>query len=219
MLKGILSMTTDYRIANAAMLNGHKILVLSEEPIQGFNLGQNNNIVPATVLLPPYPSVMAELDNDINTAYSQYIGYLNSREPNMFICAIIAALLKGINIVILVGANESEMKFIDWFFQYMSNSYGIHIQTNEFQFWYNKMFNGVILADLYGYDLIGYMEFFIRYPATLDLPKKVIPKLVMEMNPYVSDTSEIGYLRYFETFKNHIKENNNQPLINPLIRG
>lgn len=215
MITGTLAITTDLNMAKAAMFSGAKILLISEEPIQ-----ELVNTIPATILLPPYPSVMAELDGDIENAYGQYIGYLNSKEPSMFLAAVIAAALKGTNIVMVLGKNESEMKFGMWFVEYMEATYGIRMQiNNSVQFMYNNAYDGVILTALYGYDLIGYVDFLTMYPYGLNLPKSLIPKLVMELNPYVENPTEESYTRYFENLKNHIKENNNQMLISPLLRG
>lgn len=209
-------MTDDIGLANAALYQNMSVVTLCEGNIEGLNY--SNNVVPGSILLPPYISVMAELDDDIIMAYNQYIAYLSSKEPNTYISTIIRALMAGKEVVILLGKDESQMNFVKWFYQYMIESFGIQMQTRDVPFVYNSNFDGVILGYLYAYDLITYGEFFVLYPKGLELPRYVIPKLVAEMNPYIPNPSEEAYMNYFQAFKERIKENNNQMLINPFSR-
>lgn len=216
MLLGRLGITTDVEAARQLLFNdSSRILLLSEEPI----MEKSDRVIPATILLPPYTCVMAALDNNIEVACDEYINYLSSREPDMFICTVIAALKNGMNILILLGKDEAEVGFSNWLGSYLANVFGIVMATDKNGFMYNNVFDPMILAKLYMYDLITSEELFIRYPQGFDLPRGIIAKLVMELNPYVQYPSEEAYYAYFNGYKERIKQHNNQPLISPLMRG
>lgn len=216
MLVGRLGITTDINLVNQLLYEDNaRILLLSEEQLQL----PNDRIVPATILLPPYPCVMATLDNDLVKARDEYMVYLMSKEVDMYICTVIAAIMRGMNIVIYLGHDETEMKFSRWLEEYIAITYGIIMDSDHSYYAYDQRYDGVILGKLYVYDLISHDELFMRYPYNLELPKYTIPKLVMEIAPYVQYPSEQSYVEYFERHKKLIKENNNQPLITPLMRG
>ena len=148
-----------------------------------------------------------------------YIEYLCSKEPDMFICAMLAALLKGINILIYLGPDEANMPFVGVLTQYLWNTYGIGPGTDSSRYTINIGMEHVVLSKLYLYDLINYQELFVLYPPGVKLEEYVIPKLMYELNPYVETPSKEAYEEYFNNFKERIKQNNNRILINPITRG
>lgn len=219
MLIGQLLITIDIDLVNDTLTNGvGKVLVLSENQ-DNKTIFSSPNVIPASILLPPYESVMADLDGNTEMANIEYINYLCRKEPDMFICAILAALLKGINILIYIGKDEAEMPFVSSLIRLLYDQYGITIGTEHHQFMYNKAYDAVIDSKLYLYELITYQDFFILYPETVMIPDYLIPKLIVDMNPYVEVQTTDNYKMYFEGYKNRIKSNNNQLLINPISRG
>ena len=218
LINGKLAITHDVNIVNNTLCNGGKVLLLSEQPSP--NIMQSPNIIPATILLPPYQCVMAELDGEYDIAKTIYTEYLVEKEPDMFICAIITALLDPLtNILIYVGEDEINMSFVSVLLGYLMNEYGITVTSDMNNFLYNMAYDAVILSKLYLYELIDYQFLLTMYPGPVNLPEYIIPKLIYDINPYISIQTPEAYYCYFNGLKNRIKDNNNQLLINPIIRG
>ena len=215
MLTGQLYITTNIDAVYREQYRNTKILFLCDEKqdVPGVE------IIPASILLPPYESVMAELDDQKDVAAQIYIEYLCQKEPDMFIAAIMAALLRGVNILVYLGPDEANMSFIGTLTQFLWNMYGIGAGTDYNKFTINIALEPAIYCKLYFYDLINYEEFFILYPAGIKIEEYVIPKLVYEINPYVEFPSKQAYEDYFNGYKERVKQNNNKILINPITRG
>lgn len=216
MLKGTLTLTTDINVVNVSLYTGARVLFMTEEvPSQVQMLPST---VPATILLPSYEAIAAELDGDIEAARSIYYAQLQSRECDMYITAILLASSRGIPITIYIGPDEATMNFIDIFMAYFYNSYGITFCTAQSEFMYNVSFEPIILTKFYQHDLITGMDFVIQYPVGATLLPFAIQKLALEFKPYVADQSPAGYERYFYNYIMHIKEAN-KPLIIPATIG
>ena len=218
LINGCLAMTQDINIVNNTLCSGGKVLLLSEQPNPA--IMQSPNLIPATILLPSYECVAAELDGELEIAGAIYSEYLASKEPDMFICAIITALLDpATNILLYVGQDELNMSFINILIGYLMNEYGIIIGSSIDQFSYNIAYDAVILSKLYLYELINYEFLFTMYPAQVNIPEYIVPKLVHDMNPYLQVQTPEAYYCYFNDFKNRIKLNDNKFLINPIVKG
>lgn len=219
MIDGYLTITNNVEIVNNALCSGGKVLLLSEQPDS--KIIQSPNIIPATILLPLYESVMAELDGELEISKTIYYEQLASKEADMFICAITRALFdsKGMHIVIYAGEDEMRMSFVGVLMSYFFNEYGITIGSDMDNFSYNVAYDAVLLCKWYLYELIDYNYLFMLYPAPVNIPEYIIPKLIFDMNPYVANTTMEEYYRYFNEYKNRVKQNNNQVLICPISRG
>lgn len=216
MLKGTLTLTTDINVVNVSLYTGARVLFMTEEvPPQVQMLPST---IPATILLPSYEAIAAELDGDINAAKTIYYNQLQSRECDMYITAVLLASSRGIPITIYIGPDEATMNFLDIFMAYFYNSYGVTLCTAQSEFVYNVTFEPIVLTKFYQYDLITGMEFIMQYPIGAPLIPFAVQKLALEFKPYVADQSPNGYANYFYNYIMHVKEAN-KPLIIPATIG
>ena len=203
-IPGGIKIITNIDDVNAAIYAGFKVIALTE----------NNNfggaVLPGTTLLPPYEALMHEVENDFMGFRQIYTMHLAKKENDMFICAIIRALMEGINIALYVPKDEAELMFSKVLVQYLSDVYGISILPSGSV--YNIAFDAGLLTKLYVYELITKDEFFILYPANINLINDpfLIQKLMMEMNPYIEDKTGLGYYNYFNNYMMQIKNNGNR---------
>lgn len=216
MLKGYISITANPNILSNAICSGTKIVAMKD------NLNTNEYFgvepIQASLLLPPYESIAAFLEGDIESARNIYFSYLSQKEQDMYICALIAASMKGINILIYTDIDMYEMKFAQLFYEYMVMTFGVAMISEEQpMFMYDPAFTSVNLGKLYFYDFITSEVFFILYPAVEPLPMSIIPKLVIEINPYVVNNTEVDYYNYFYNYKENMKINNNNVLTIPVL--
>lgn len=83
-------------------------------------------------LLPPYESLSAEIDGDMQAAAQIYYQYLIGKIP--VISNIIAAMYKGKNILLFVPPDESmNFNFVNVFMMFFAEVFGIGIGTGQSQ--------------------------------------------------------------------------------------
>lgn len=201
-----------------ALLNGIKVIAITEgnDQIQY----KYPNILMASILLPPYEVMSAEIDGLADRANQLYIGYLMTKEPDVFISAVFTALVKGIPVGVYVPEDELELGFVRCLMEYIFNVFGIMIAGGSVRFSYNNTFDHINVCKMYLYDLISCSEFFKLYPDEIPIDMTVINKLVYELNPYIEEGNTLqNYLDYFNQMKFAIKMNANRMLIDPFERG
>jgi len=179
------------------------------------------NISLASTLLPCYAAASAELDGDMESFYAIYWNHLATKEADSLICVIITALIRGINILLYTPHDEEiSFNYTNALVRYIYNTYGIAIGNNVTQFAYNPAFNAVICTRLYMHDLIKSEEFFVLYPAEVDIDIMIIPKLAFEYRSVIQhlNTQEEQFV-FFNRYKNNIKRANNTFLRIPIRRG
>lgn len=171
----------------------------------------------ASILLPPYEAMTYELDNAFEAADQIYISHLTSDVCEKYISAILCAIIANIPIAIYFGPEEIEMRFVKTFMNFLYNSYGIVVGIEgKVNPCINECFLPHILAILYLNDIIDYQSFMTNHPL-LQIDPQVIPKMAVEVNPLVMDTSPKGYYDYFMNVLAITKQNNNQLLIDPFV--
>lgn len=212
MFKGTLYVTNNMDLAYN-MSSTNAIICISGETQNYQKFIHDTNASVATVLLPPYEAIAFELEGNTQEFESQYYNYLDSKEPTEFISIILKALIDGKNILLFLTKSESQLNYINCFMKYMYNRFGIIIgtQTNEFSFDLNYITNA--LSILYMNNLINGIEFLMLHhdPKYLDNYLNIpilLNKLICEINPYVDDTSYIGYLNYFKYYRDLLIKSN-----------
>lgn len=216
MLKGIISMTGDSQTINTAIQNGYTVVCMKESIEPNEYLGPN--VIYASILLPPFEAVSAYLDTEDLLAKQIYFDYLSTREPDMYICALLAASLKGINIVIYIDKDMYEIGFAGMFHEFLLMTYGVNINSCETQnFGFIPTAIGVILSKLYLYDFMDFDSFFMMYPQGMPLEKFILPRLLADFNPFTVPATELDYYNFFMNYKENIKLYGNKPLIIPFV--
>lgn len=204
MMKGTIYITNDINYANSAIINS-RIVAIGE--IDEMTLRALNG-VRGSIILPPYTAIEAELDNDVNRFVQIYTQYLDSYEVQSFIAVIIKAIHSGINILLYLSPDESEMGYSRAFMEYMKR-YGMVIGTVNSPFMYDVSFDGINLSLMYMNDLISEEELLVLYPIQLLIPDIVCNKLAINLHPYgVTNLQEASL--YFNNYKEKIKANGNR---------
>lgn len=171
----------------------------------------------ASILLPPYEAVAEELDDNYELADTIYYSHLASDACDTYINAILAAVLTSIPIALYFGPEEIGMRFVKVLINYLYQAYGIVVGIEGRVVPYiEEPYLPIILSRLYINNVIDYEVFMINHPL-LPIDKAVISKMIVEVNPWVPDTSFDGYYKYFMDTLAAIKNNGNRMLINPLI--
>lgn len=200
MFRGSIYVTTDINVVRQ-MMTTNKIVIIGE-PDQA--LVQSTNALVASVLMPPYHCMMARMDGDMQSFVMAYNNHLSSIECSNFIAALLRAIYNGTNILLYSTQDEFSLYF-EQLYNYLVMNYGVFIGTPNQQFSFNPEFTWRVCTSLYMYELFTVEEFFINYPAGIQIPDDIIAKLVYEINPYVNDQSLEGYKKYFYDFKERIK--------------
>lgn len=201
-----------------AMYSGiqYRVVKMSED----INLNLNNIItVGGTILLPPYNIISAELDGeDTRKLYSDH---LMSKDCESYICTIIKAIKRGVNIIILIDQDMLQFTFINTLIYYIYYISGIMIYVGPSLCSFDNTKTGLLLSKLYFHSLIDYNEYMTEYPKDINLPEWNILKLINDINPDVpyEQRNEIGYYNYFNAMKNNYGYNNKNNMIIPGIIG
>lgn len=221
MFNGNIVITTDTNVINRALYeDSAKVLYLCDEDISSngsIQLGYK--VVKSSILLPPYEAVCAMIDNDPALFLQLYTNYLGSPDLDIFITMIMKILMDDQNIILYPGRDEAEMAFIPILSQYFMNYFGVAIGNIYERSMFNFAAVPTILNKMYLYELIDYNEFFILYPVAAPIIPDIVPKLIQEMNPYVSEPSMPVYLKYFTDYLYSVKQNSNNPLRTVIARG
>lgn len=175
MIKGSIYLVTDFDMANASALNGSKVLFVGE-----LNRQIPDYFIAASVLLPPYESVSAEIDGNIDAANYIYEQYLDTSEPcfGMF-ATILVALYNGVNIVLYIDGGH-DLSYINVLLKYFDVRYGLRIGTQFQPFSYVEAFNPQTAVILYSY-LDGFID---EYKLMMNIPDLSIIK-IMSNHPYL----------------------------------
>lgn len=213
-VKGEFFVSSDVNAVNSAILsNNSKILVLSESDCGIYK--NHNNVLGATILLPPYESICFLLNGDIANSSNIYYSYLSSKEPDSFLTAVFAALFKGQNIVLFVGPDEQNVGIIPILLEYLKNTFGIHITQNGTG--YDDRFDYINLTKLYLNDYISVNDFLLLYPLNMNILEISLQKLMMDVNPFIEVRTVESCLNFFNEYKNRIKKAD-KFLVNPIAQ-
>jgi len=201
MFKGTLFITTDINTAQQLAYTNKVIIV--GEPDQ--NMVKALNAVVGSILLPPYPAMMAQMDGNIDEFYRQYYIHLYTKEPQEFIATILKALMLGTNIVLYCSNDEFQLcgQFL---LNFLQSDLGITVGTPNNSFYFNPIYTPAICTLLYMCDLLTAEELFILYPIETPINNIIVPKLVEELQPFVEDQTPEGYIKYFNRLNVRVKQ-------------
>lgn len=216
MLTGNLTLTYDLNKVPIYSSN-HVIVALVEDK----NLVQQIGAVQASILLPPYEAMEAEMNNNPILFHEIYNAHLFSYEANKFIGALLTALYQGKNLCLYISAESMELLFNKELINFFANNYGINIQPDTQVFYsYNQNIYQLlnIIENMYIYDYITPDEVFILIPKGALISETIVQKLIAQTNSPILNSIE-EYSRYFFDYKERIKDNNNNPLVMGITFG
>ena len=202
------------------IMNGIKVIGMVDADSDDYHvMDRYPNMLAGSILLPPYDAVSAEIEEmyfDAATIYSQYLA---SRDPDMFLSALLAASVQGIGLAIYIPREAQNMKFVANFLSYVLYTFGIQIQYGNILYMYNNGFDIPNLCKLYLYDLINIEQFLLMYPSDMSIDPIVLNKLVFETrNPYTKNNTPQEYLEFFNHFRTSVQKAGRMMII-PLLRS
>ena len=220
MLKGNILLSSNVDDVMKLATN-HLVICISGET---HNYKQMIDVIGATeasILMPPYEALVAELDGDMKLFESLYFTHLSTLKiATTFIALIVRALFDGKNVLLYLTPEESKMAYIQFFLIYFKKYLGISIGTfNGNDCAFDTNYTPVILNLMLLNDILSYQKYLKFYPEDKPLPVEVVHKLsnVMDNNLPINSTYE-EYVKLFEQSRRIIKSTDKN-LESPFTRG
>ena len=217
MLRGDITLTYDLNRIPVYSANGYAIVALVEDK----NLVQQIGAIQASILLPPYEAMEAEMNNNPVLFHEIYNSHLFMYEANKFVGALITALYEGKNICLYISDSSKTLLFNQELLSFFANNYGIIIQQDQpvgYTYIQNQYQLMNIIENMYIYDYITPEDVFILTPSGVGFSEVVTNKLIQQFPCPIYNTIE-EFAKYLYDYKERIKSNNNTPLIPGLLFG
>ena len=167
------------------------------------------NIYNAAILIPPTELLMAWANNNPLIMQQQYPIYLQSKDPDDMIVALIAAMTKK-NIILYIPKDEFNI-FGQILLNHLYYVYGITCNFMNIQFSINPVKFPFIITKFYMIDVMDPNDFLAMYPGNQILPDMVIDKLAKDLHPFNHLASFGEYAKYFNEL--NAQKMKNKPLI------
>ena len=184
---------------------GFRVLCLSDDSSA---IAGMQNAMMCSILLPPYDAMAALLDGDMNRFGSIYDEFLaTSYEANTLISIILAALYKGVNMILYIPVAEYNLGFIGNTLNYIAYATGCFPGFGEtMQFSYDMKYNDSNLIRLFDVGLLSYPELLTGVDQHITLGQ-ICTKVCMDIG-FCPETPDIA-IKYVNGYIDSIKANNN----------
>lgn len=199
-----------------SLQNGRIVMITEDEDPR---LSFIPNKVTASILLPPYDAIEAELDGNLDIAQMKYYQYLSSQIPAEFINMILVAALQNVNIGLYFGEQLYDLKFPMMLMDYLYNYKGLSIGYKQTPPGLVERYMPPMLGELYGMELITAEQFLMYMPADFDIPNFILPALVQRFRPVFVENQD--YNKYFKDLIKDIKSAGKYlycPIVAPEVR-
>lgn len=184
---------------------GGKIILITDD--QDLRLKYIQNKLNATILLPPYPILSAELDGNVDYAREMYMQYLMTPEPDDYVTLMMAAMIQGIPLGLYFGPELNELKFPTFFLDYLRMRFGVVVGWRNQMPICDEMYLPMILEILLAKGIIDHQRFLCTMPAGLEIPNLALQILIQTLNPARSMLpAENDYNGYFKNLVYEIKQ-------------
>lgn len=183
-LLGSIYITTDPHVVITNSIT-HNIICMSGDTEfinQYFSMIKYNN---ASILLPPYEALGAEVDGEMELFQQIYFDHLSKQLPNELITIILRALYNGKHILLFLTPSEYEMAYMKYFRIFMQMCYGLYIGDINTQFMFDENYTEPYITTLYMNNLMSYNEYLMMMPRLFTLEDNFpLIKLCNDLNPY-----------------------------------
>jgi hypothetical protein len=153
------------------------------------------NVYNASILMPPFEILSAWANGDPYAMTTEYLAYLNTREPDEMLVVLLAALTKK-NVVLYIPHDEYlvfGMQLVD----HIRLTYGISCITPIGQFNIDLSRMPFLMSKFYVLDMMDAQTYLELYPSNYVLPQFVIGKLMGDFKPFPYAASMQEYEAYF----------------------
>lgn len=184
---------------------GFRVLCLSDDSSA---IAGMQNAMMCSILLPPYDAMAALLDGDparFGAIYDEFL--VTSYEANTLISIILAALYKGVHMILYVPRAEYNLGFIGNTLNYIAFSIGCFPGFGEhMQFSYDMKYNDRNLIRLFDAGFLNYPELLTGVDDYITIDQICI-KVCMDIG-FCPETPDVA-IRYVNRYIDSIRANNN----------
>lgn len=198
-LTGTIQWTTD--LGSLINFPGHTILNLAELD----NFPPMIDVIPASILLPPYEAAVLQLDGMLKEFEYQYILYLESPDVRKYMSMLFKGLMLGKHFIIYLGKDEIELPFFGILCNYFATRYGVVIGGPNQPYSHNVA-NPAVIETLYEFDLIDHNTFLMYYPLGVRISDQASYKLALTYSMIMPGQQVVGsFSNYFTQLRNQFK--------------
>ena len=178
MFRGSVFFTTSSNLFNDLARKGYLAIALADD-IKELPFQAEANITLASILLPSYEAISAQLDGN-NPLFDQlYRQQLSSREAEEYIILLLfGAVMKDNQIVIYINKDELYMYGMV-LFDHIARAYGYVISEGSGYIQQNMIH--LMIANFYEWDLILTDNFFRLYPMNIPVPENLAAKAMYDI--------------------------------------
>jgi len=215
---GYINYACDENTANNAIVRGDIVLVINDNIDE--RIYPSDNVIHASILLPPFESICLLIDDTKDAFAITYSDYLLSRETDLYLLAITAGVFfKGSRIWLYFGAhedNEVQFEIFKVLAAYMTEGFGIYVGIpGTCQFSYDQSFDSFNLCRLYQTGLIDIRTLMLNYPDNESFPFGTADRICRELELQWFKYPE-ERLIYLNKYKEQCKSNGDL-LFDPLL--
>lgn len=211
MISGTINITNDPELI-LALSSTHTIICVSGETSHYRDLIHASNAMVASILLPPYEALVADIDGDMETFKNIYFSHLSNGEAFEYLLLIIRAIFDGKHILLFTTKTESEMSYVPAILEYMYFNFGIMIGTETNSFALDHYKYHIILELLFMHDLLDLNTFIYLYPADIPIQNQYVVSKAMNILPPHQGTME-EFVLIVNDMKNRSKVSGSMPII------
>ena len=215
---GYINYAVDENTANNAIVKGDIVLVINDTIDE--RIYPSDNVIHASILLPPFESICMLIDGTLEAFAASYYDYLLSRETDLYLLAISAGLFfRGSRIWLYFGSsedNEIQFEIFKVLASYIAEGFGIFVGIPGMsQFGYDQTFDSFNLCRLLQSGLIGADVFVLNYPKDQSVPLAMTDRLFRELGLQWFQYPE-ERMKYLDKYKEDC-QSNMSILFDPLI--
>lgn len=215
---GYINYACDENTVNNAIVRGDIVLVINDNIDE--RIYPSDNVIHASILLPPFESICLLIDDTKDAFAITYSDYLLSRETDLYLLAITAGVFfKGSRIWLYFGAhedNEVQFEIFKVLAAYMTEGFGIYVGIpGTCQFSYDQSFDSFNLCRLYQTGLIDIRTLMLNYPDNESFPFGTADRIIRELDLQWFKYPE-ERLIYLNKYKEQCKSNGDL-LFDPLL--
>lgn len=188
-----MSLITDLNLI-ANQINNVDLITVAAITAAG-NYPEHPNIYNAGILMPPTELLVMWADGSDLIMQNEYPAYLNCKDPDDMIVALIAAMTKK-NIILYIPHDEF-MVYGQMLLNHLYYVYGITCNFMNVQFSINQMKIPFIISKFYLMGIMDPNDYLAMYPPNQPLPQFVINKLAQDLHPFPHPASFQQYEAYF----------------------
>lgn len=206
LINGVMVMTCNINEAlNYIHLNQNDKCVFVGDSMGRYDmLFDSYGVIPASVLMPDYPCMEADINGTPGEFQQKYFMYLDTENPKSMIITLLAALHQCKNIILLVPPEASGLKYPFVLCEYLLTHHGIQILNNinnGVPSSYNPVFDPYNAMCLYSLNLIEPQEYLLYSGPNFTMLDKLCYDAHVQFPP---NTPPEAIYNYFNEWRNNM---------------